>query len=199
MQQPQQPHPAATASPLLAVWACPGLNDDPTEPLSDPLCQRLIEHYSDPGNLILTQEAGRQLAARLGRRALPLNPLLQQPTPGNGGARDRALRRLPSPAAQLILLAPGPETNLQPERIRRLLAPGGFLVLAPPASGRPQLGETIGRWRRSGLRYWQHLIAFDPNEPTRTKPHPRHGHRDLLVFHQPRVAFEVGATGEAAA
>jgi hypothetical protein len=187
MHQQTQPHPKTAAAPLLAVWAVPDLGDNAD------VCRRLIEHYSDPGDLVLLPARQKRLAARLGRRALALEPLLA--AGAHSGEAARTVAALPPPAAQLALVTldcDAAHTDAAAARVERLLAPGGFAVLDLSAHTQPRLGDTVARLRATGMRYWQHLIAFDPGALER-RPHA-----DLLVFRRPAAAA-VGSRARRAA
>lgn len=176
MQKRPQAHPTTTPAPVLAVWTVPNLAER-----ADEVCLRLIEHYSDPDDLVLLPTRHKRLAARLGRRALALEPLLA--AHGDSGEASATVSTLPPPLAQLALVTLDRDRAntdaATAERVAGLLAPGGFAVVDLASATSPCLGETVARLRATGLRYWQHLIVFDSGALAR-RPHA-----DLLVFHRP--------------
>ncbi len=214
-----QPVPLETA---LAVWRLQRASR--THPLPRELARRAISQYTDPGDLVLApgRRGGELLeqAARLGRRALPLDP---------GSAGARAASRTGARAAKtLVALRPeqGADLVLTPIRAgageRRLaklaatllplLRPGGFLAVAAAApaadtNGGDGLGAIVRTCQQSGLQYWQHVVALTPafgdrrerGRSQRTRARAAQSsratrcHHDLLVFRRPAEAEAVAA------
>jgi hypothetical protein len=220
-----EPRPEAQLVPLepaLAVWRLQRASR--THPLPRELARRAISHYTDPDDLVLApgRRGGELLeqAARLGRRALPLEP---------SAAGARAVRRAGARAAKTVVgLRPdqGAHLVLTPipaqanERrlatlaatLLPLLRPGGFLAVAAAApaadsSGGDGLGAIVRTCQRSGLQYWQHVVALTPafgdgrkrGRSQRARPRAvqpsriTRCHHDLLVFRRPAEAEAVAA------
>jgi hypothetical protein len=203
----------AQAELALAVWRLhrpPGSAGFPRE-----LARAAIRHYTDPGQLVLANRSDlRAEAARLGRRALPLAPAgdqlaacdddvvhlrEQEATLVLAVARADDVVHLREQEATLVLAVARADDD---ERVATRLSeprPGGFLALAPAPRVQPGLGALVRVCQRSGLQYWQHVVALAPT-PAQTPQHSRPSatarlHRDLLVFRRPLHA----AAGEAAA
>ena len=219
------PRPEARLVPLepaLAVWRLQRASH--THPLPRELARRAISHYTDPGDLVLApgRRGGELLeqAARLGRRALPLDP---------SAAGARAASRAGARAAKTVVALrrdQGADLVLTPIRAhageRRLaklaatllplLRPGGFLAVAAAAPGADTnggdgLGAIVRTCQQSGLQYWQHVVALAPafgdgrergrSQGTHVRAaQPRRAmrcHHDLLVFRRPAEAEAVAA------
>lgn len=222
------PRPEAQLVPLepaLAVWRLQRASR--TDPLPRELARRAIAHYTDPGDLVLApgRRGGELLdqAARLGRRALPLDPSAAGARAASrAGARAAktvvALR--PDQGADLVLTpirahAGEPRLAKLTATLLPLLRPGGFLAVASAApaadtNGGGGLGAIVRTCQQSGLQYWQHVVALTPafgdgrergrSQRTRLRAVERSRatrcHRDLLVFRRPA---EVEAVAAAAA
>jgi hypothetical protein len=183
--------------------------------LPSELARRVIAHYSDRGDLVLTSRR-RVLAQALAlrRRALALSTIHTRSTEATAaGSRLIALR--PDERADLAV------ATLKTEASERrasslaaclfpLLKPGAFLVIA--LERRQQgLGTIVRACQDTGLQYWQHVITLEPTLPPagepqqakRTDAAAREGlravccHRDLLVFRRP-VPADALATEEVA-
>jgi hypothetical protein len=212
------------AGPALAVWRLQRLNR--TTPLPRELARRAISHYTDPGDLVLAPPRGAgailEQAARLGRRALPL-----EPSASGAGTGSRAGAGVPE---TVVPLRPGEGAALVLAQIRAragerllsrlaatllpLLRPGGFLALAlgPGANRSDVLGAIVRACQESGLQYWQHVVALTPladsSEGARSQTarvsagQPSSGraarcHHDVLVFRRPAHADAVPAAAAA--
>ena len=198
------PEPSST---MLAVWLSPAGSDEELHGVS----RRLIGHYSDPGDLILTEESEvAKVARQLNRRADRLRPS----TVRRAGA---AVTPLPLQRGPVLVLAALTATDKeQAARIAEVaaarLAPAGFVALSLIAAGRtaraPYLGRIVEACRGAGLRYWQHIIVIDrvaSIPPAARAAAPRRGtapirsrrvHSDLLVF---RRASDTAEAARAAA
>jgi hypothetical protein len=181
--QPSRPR----EKPALALWLHPRATD---QRLPRTTIRQLIEHYTAPGDLILTSRREHAAEARrLNRRAQPTRVAH---TPAN-------VRQLPPRPAQLAIL----ERDDDAAAAASSLAPGGFLVLALPPE-HADLGARIRELQADGLEYWQHIVIADP-ELIDTPTGDAHAgalvvlarsHRDLLVFRQQAVAAAVTHAGE---
>jgi hypothetical protein len=184
---------AAPAAPQLAVWLDP---EQSRHRLSDRLTRRLIEHYTDPGDLILADRDAEPIALRLHRRAHPLVPVNPEDAPVNVVTFPcRDLARF------ALLQVTGRDLEPAIQALIARLASGAFVALAPRSDART-LGRLVETCEANGLRYWQHIVVFDPaatgaadaapvdqTEPTR---------RDVLVLRQEAQASQVGAIEAAA-
>jgi hypothetical protein len=207
--------------PALAVWRLQRAIR--ADPLPRELARRAIAHYTDPGDLILApgRRGGELLeqAARLGRRALPLEP---------SAAGARTTSRAGTPAAKTVVALrrdQGADLVLTPIRAHAgecrlaklaatllpLLRPGGFLAVAAVApaatNGGDGLGAIVRTCQQSGLQYWQHVVALTPalgdgrerGRSQRARPRAAQPsratrcHHDLLVFRRPADAEVVAA------
>jgi hypothetical protein len=206
-RQPQTPEPA------LAVWR--RARRSCTYPLPRELVRQAISHYSDAGDLVLapSRRGGELLeqAARLGRRALPLEAAIAQACTARGTPVAETVVALRADQAADLVLAPirTGRSERQLAALLPLLRQGGFLVLAPTpgadANRGGGLGSIVRAAQRSGLQYWQHVVALTPgaaaghDPPGRSwRAHtraPGHDggrasrcHHDLLVFRRPAHA-----------
>ncbi len=169
--------------PPLALWLHYRATD---ERLPRDAVRQLIEHYTEPGDLILTDthEQATQ-ARRLNRRARPTSTA---PAAGN-------VRELPQQPAQLGVA----KDVASAAAIAASLAPGGFLVVdvTPPT----QLGALARELEATGLQYWQHIVLADTDQlKPRSQQRSRQvelerAHRDLLVFRQPASTAVAAAAG----
>jgi hypothetical protein len=171
--------PTITHGPQLAVW----LDPEPSHHrLSDQLTRRLIEHYTDPGDLILTDRDAEPIALRLRRRAQPLVPVNPEDAPMNVvtfPCRDLATFAL--------LQVTGRDLEPAIQALMPRLASGAFLALVPRADART-LGRLVEACEANGLRYWQHIVVFDPAATGTADAAPvdqtAHTRRDVLVLRQ---------------
>lgn len=147
-----------------------------------------------PGRAAVLEGNPTQLPRLLTKAAAVLNR--------DGG--QGKLRRHPGGSTRLILTAT--KTSERPELLpvlQRVLAPGGFLLLAcdqPDGEARSGLGATVIAAEDTGLHYWQHVIAL------RTRPgaHESDGrplllHTDVLAFRRPTPARNAQANQSRAA
>jgi hypothetical protein len=205
-----RPRETPRAQPL-AVWRLERTHR--RDPLPRELVRTAVEHYSDPGELVLVPKlrGGEllQAAAALGRRALPLasaTPRAEVVTP---------LRRQASAALVLAPLGARPTARRLEHvtaRLLPLLSPGGFLALAQGArSDGGALGDVVRACQQHGLQYWQHVVALPPDLSADAATGPRaqasrarqrgndnrravRCHHDLLVFRRPADATEQATT-----
>ena len=211
-----------TVEPALAVWRL--ARSTRTNPLPRELACQAISHYTDPGDLVLAPDRrGGELleqAARLGRRALPLEAALAQSRTAPGTRVAQTVVALRADQGAELVLAPirtGPcERRLA--ALLPLLRPGGFLVVTRSARADANrsggLGSIVRAAQQSGLQYWQHIVALTPGAaghepPTRSHPPQMRApeqdggraircHHDLLVFRRPAPA-EAGVAAAAVA
>lgn len=220
-----EPRPEAQLVPLepaLAVWRLQRTSR--TNPLPRELARRAISQYTDSGDLVLApgRRGGELLeqAARLGRRALPLEPSsagARAASRAGAGAAQTVVALRPVQGAHLVLTPI--RTQAGERRLAKLAAtllpllrPGGFLALAAatPAAdtnGGEGLGAIVRTCQQSGLQYWQHVVALTPavgdgrkrGRSQRTRPRAAQPsritrcHHDLLVFRRPAEAEAVAA------
>jgi hypothetical protein len=173
--------------PPLALWLHPHAAD---ERLPRATIRKLIEHYTSPGDLILTDTREQAVEARrLNRRARPIDT-----APAGGNVSE-----LPLPPARLAIV----EDAASAAPSASLLTAHGFLALAVAPATRLQLGTLVLALQQEGLQYWQHIvIAVAPHTEARTTAtRPRtmveleRVHRDVLVFRQPAAAAAIAAAG----
>jgi SAM-dependent methyltransferase len=134
-----------------------------------------------PGRAGVLEGNPDQLPRLLAKAAATLNP---PPAAGR-------LKRHPAGSAQLILtIAPALLTEALLLTWAGVIAPGGFLLLVRPraAGGRDAgLGLVVAAAERSGLEYWQHVIAL------RTGDGGELHHLSVLAFRKPDTTPHVAA------
>ena len=138
-----------------------------------------ISHARDqgaPGRAAILNGQRQQLPRLLRQAAALLDPV-----PGGGVARH--------PAGSVRLILTKPEVAELPDQLpalRRVLAPGGFLLLAldhKTGETPTGLGAIVAAAEERGLEYWQHVIAL------RIQPRQaRLAHSDVLAFRKPTLA-----------
>jgi hypothetical protein len=197
----------AAVRPALALWR---LDRSSTLTLPSELAAKLIGHYSDPGDLVLTApgayNAIRQ-ARRLDRRALSI----ARRTPSEATSTAEVIELRPDERADLAIAAPSDQRAPDLGQLVGRLKPGAFLVLA---LDHPHgwLGEVVQIAKKDGLQYWQHIVALEPGElelepanagRATNRSRSLRCHRDLVVFRQPARAdtlvVGVAAVGGSAA
>lgn len=203
----------ARVKPALAVWRLERSRS--TRPLPSELARQLIEHYTEPGDLVLASQGASDAlrqARRLGRRALPLNTCRRNARGPSESADVIALR--PDEPAELAIVVVTPRVSERraadlAAQLSERLKPGAFLVLAPDDVG-GRLGAIVRACQQQGLQYWQHVVALHPDE-LEPKPVAAEGtgrrslrcHRDLLIFRRPAatdaLASKAAAVAEVAA
>lgn len=176
--------PVRGEKPALAFWLQPQATG---ERLPRATIRQLIEHYTAPGDLVLTETLEHAAEARqLNRRA--------QPNRGTPTAAN--VSRLPPWSAQLAIIKDAAGGSA----VAPSLAAGGFLVLALPP-GQSELGALVREMQASGFQYWQHVVVADlelvdaPTARVRPRKHVEleRTHRDLLVFRQPAATATAAA------
>jgi hypothetical protein len=211
-------HPQTLHEPALAVWRL--ARPSRTYPLPRELVREAISHYTDAGDLVLApcRRLGELLeqAARLGRRALPLEAVVAQARTTTGTRVAEPVVALRADQGADLVLAPI-DTGRSRRRLAALLPllrPGGFLGLAPSpraeANRSDGLGSIVRAAQQGGLQYWQHVVALTPgaaawHDPAaRSQPAPTRApgqdggraircHHDLLVFRRPAHADAAAA------
>jgi hypothetical protein len=163
--------------------------------------QLLIEHYTSPGDLILTENKNLAAEARRLRR-------LADTHTGAHSTQDRVVRRLPTKPAQLAIVEV--ETDNAADLLEQTadaahrLAKGGFLALAVHPTRKARLGKLVRATQQLGLHYWQHIVLVDPlclHQPddqsrgARGRRNIHRAHADLLIFRKPAAANAAAASG----
>ena len=152
--------------------------------LSPTTVRRLVETYTDPGDLILTDRASTAAEARsLGRLATVI-----------ADSGRRRVARLPLKPATLTIIEQATADRGTTLAAAATLAMGGFLALATPGLGTSPtcpLSALVRAGREAGLQYWQHIVVVNADMiETRQRDGGSGGrlaraHRDLLIFRQP--------------
>jgi SAM-dependent methyltransferase len=106
--------------------------------------------------------------------------LLAKATRLLGRSQNPRLRRHPAGSVQLLLTAAPavPDERLLADW-RAVIAPGGFLLLVhDQQAGAPGLGTIVAACERTGLEFWQHVVAVrrSPSESSALL------HTDVLAF-----------------
>lgn len=165
---------SAERGPLLAVWPEPDLQPGR-------LLAKLIEHYSDPGDLVLADGEAKATALALRRRILPSD------TPESGPA----VRHLPQQelARLALVTATGAKTTDLDSVVLRL-APGGFVALLPTCDP-TKLGRLVHSTESAGLGYWQHIVAFTPDNLDSSRGRAR---SDIVVLRKDADLYALPTT-----
>lgn len=115
----------------------------------------------------------------------PVAPLLARATRLLGRSPNPRMRRHPAGSVQLLLTT---APTVPDERLlaawRAVTAPGGFLLLVhEQRTGSPGLGAIVAACERTGLEFWQHVVAVrrSPNEASALL------HTDVLAFRKPTL------------
>jgi hypothetical protein len=129
----------------------------------------VIEHYSDPGDLVLADGEAKTIALALRRRVIAIDTPDSNPT----------LRHLPH--KELAHLALGKVTGTKAtdlDSVLPQLAPGGFIALLPTCDP-TKLGRLVQIAESAGLSYWQHIVAFNPDDLDSPRGRAR---RDIVML-----------------
>ena len=148
--------------PLLAVWPEPDLH--PSR-----LLAKLIEHYSDPGDLVLADGKARAIALGLRRRVIASDAQ-------DGGPTVRYL--LQQELARLALVTVKAANTADLDTVLPRLAPDSFVALLPTCDP-TNLGRLVQSAENAGLGYWQHIVAFNPANLDNSRGRAR---RDIVVL-----------------
>jgi hypothetical protein len=202
--------PPTVYAPALAVWRL--ARPSRTNPLPRELARQAISHYTAPGDLVIAPGRRRgellEQAARLGRRALPLEVTAANARTATGTqVAETVVALRADQGAQLVLaLIRISRCERRLAALLPLLRPGGFLLLASAhaadAHRSDGLGSIVRAAQRCGLQYWQHVVALTPgagdghepaaqSQPVDTQAPGQNGaravrcHHDLLVFRRP--------------
>jgi hypothetical protein len=160
--------------PLLAVWPEPDLH--PSR-----LLAKLIEHYSDPGDLVLADGKAQAIALGLRRRVIASDTRDGGPT----------VRHLPQQELARLALVTMTGTNAADlDTVLPRLAPDSFVALLPTCDP-TNLGRLVQSAANAGLGYWQHIVAFNPANLDNSRGRAR---RDIVVLRSDKArVFESSA------
>jgi len=148
--------------PLLAVW--PESNLQPSH-----LLAKLIEHYSDAGDLVLADGDAQAIALGLRRRVIASDSQ-------DGGPTVRHLPQQERARLALVTMTGANAADLNTVLPR--LAPDSFVALLPTCDP-TNLGRLVQSAETAGLGYWQHIVAFNPANLESSRGRAR---RDIIVL-----------------